>query len=181
MDKKNLLLLVVSLHCVQSLMESSSDSSSDEDVYDHTESVLSVFSITESLPRQTGYLQIVFSYSDWDFFFLELAEQRFNKYLTSLKLNSSGQMLFIMVALNQWKILKMLLITLQYLGNQGAIRLWAVKFNTTESAVLNCIRLVCEFLFEKQSHFIRWPSSEVVRKSALLLTSLWLDPDSQEL
>ncbi len=52
---------------------------------------------------------------------------------------------------------EVLLITLQDLGNQGAIRLLADKFDRTESSIWNAIAWVCQFLFEYQSSFIKWP------------------------
>lgn len=53
---------------------------------------------------------------------------------------------------------EMLLIALQYLGNQGAIRLLANKLNRTESPVWNAVDLICKFFYQKQSKFIKFPA-----------------------
>jgi hypothetical protein len=49
------------------------------------------------------------------------------------------------------------LITLQYLGNQGAIRLLADKFDRTKSSIWNAKAWVCQFIFECQSSLTKWP------------------------
>ena len=56
----------------------------------------------------------------------------------------------------------MLLITLHYLGNQGAIRTVADKFGRTESTILNVVAELCRCLFDYQSRFIRWPSAQEI-------------------
>ncbi|XP_032798550.2 protein ALP1-like [Daphnia magna] len=53
----------------------------------------------------------------------------------------------------------MLLMTLQFLGNQGALRVFADKFGRTESTVHNAVGMVCQFFFDHQSNFIQVPRS----------------------
>ena len=55
---------------------------------------------------------------------------------------------------------EMMYITLQYLGNQGAIRLLADKFNRTESTVWRAVKEITHCFFEHQSKFIVWPKPE---------------------
>lgn len=57
---------------------------------------------------------------------------------------------------------EILLIALQYLGNQGAIRVFADKFDRTESSVWNAIDLVCKFFFHHQHDFIQWPARDEI-------------------
>ena len=52
---------------------------------------------------------------------------------------------------------EMLFITLQYLGNQGAIRLLADKFNRSESSVWAAIDFICQFFYDHPSEFICFP------------------------
>lgn len=47
-------------------------------------------------------------------------------------------------------IAEVLFISLQYLGNQGAIRLLADKFNRTESSIWKAIGDFCHFMFGKK-------------------------------
>lgn len=49
--------------------------------------------------------------------------------------------------------------TLQFLGNQGALRVFADKFGRTESTVHNAVGMVCQFFFDHQSNFIQMPRS----------------------
>ena len=52
----------------------------------------------------------------------------------------------------------MVYITLQYLGNQGAMRTIADKFGRTESTVCHVVADACSVLFRYQSRFIKGPS-----------------------
>jgi hypothetical protein len=61
------------------------------------------------------------------------------------------------------KIAEVLFISLRYLGNQGAIILLAEKFNRTESSIWKAIGDFCHFMFEKQSDFIKWPTTQEIR------------------
>ena len=64
MDNKKLLLSVAAIQSVQAVFETSSDSSSDDANENRPEHFLVACCIRESHPRQTGYLQVVSSYSD---------------------------------------------------------------------------------------------------------------------
>lgn len=55
-------------------------------------------------------------------------------------------------------IAEMLLVSLQFLGNQDALRVFADKFGRTESTVYNVIGMVSQFFFDHhQSNFITMP------------------------
>ena len=164
MDNKKLLLSVAAIQSVQEVLETSSDSSSDDANENRPEHFLVACCIRESHPRQTGYLQVVSSYSDRDFWrHFRVSRATFHNILDFMRDESFRSNVVYRGGFEPMENSEMLLICLQYLGNQGAIRLWADKFDRTESTVFNCIRIVCEFLFQKQSHFIRWPSIAEVR------------------
>ena len=57
---------------------------------------------------------------------------------------------------------EVLYINLQYLGNQGAIRLLADKFNRTESSIWKALGEFCNFMFKKQGDFIKWPTRQEI-------------------
>lgn len=57
---------------------------------------------------------------------------------------------------------EVLFINLQYMGNQGAMRLLAYKFNRTESSIWKASGEFCHFMFEKQSDFIKWPTRQKI-------------------
>ncbi len=135
-------------------MESFSDTSSDSE--HETLHIISASSIRENHPRQTGYIQVVFTYSDADFWrHFRVSRATFRLLIDFMKSENFRSSVVYRGGFEPLENYEMLLITLQYLGNQGAIRVFADKFNRTESTVYNCVTSVCKFLFEKQSHFIK--------------------------
>jgi hypothetical protein len=62
---------------------------------------------------------------------------------------------------------EILYINLQYLGNQGSMRLLGDKFNRTELTICNITGEFCKFMFLKQSDFIKFPTREKLRSVAI--------------
>ena len=115
--------------------------------------------LTEEHPRQTDYLQVIARYSDRDFWrCFRVTRSTFNVLLQFLESVEFRQE----VAFHGGNVLletdEIVYITLQYLGNQGAMRTIADKFGRTESTICHVVANVCSVLFRYQSRFIKWPS-----------------------
>ncbi len=80
---KKVVLYVVPIQYVQAFMETSRDFSSDDGTEDRPENVLALCSIRENHLRQTGYLQVVCSYSDRGF--LAELQSKIHRHGLSLK------------------------------------------------------------------------------------------------
>ena len=102
--------------------------------------------IQESHPRQTGYLRVIMEYSNNDFWrHFRVSRATFNYLLRFMERNKFRSEIFCNGGYEPMSNSEVLLITLQYLGNQGAIRLLADKFDRTESLIWNAIGWVTNF------------------------------------
>jgi hypothetical protein len=61
---------------------------------------------------------------------------------------------------------EMLLIALQYLGNQGAIRLLVDKFDRTESTIWTSVHLICNLFRVQSDHIYFSPRNDLKRTAA---------------
>ena len=147
------------------LLSDSDGDSSDEDEDVITDHAAMAVTFHETHPKQTGYLNVISTYSDADFWrHFRVTRSTFEFILKFLNDNRFRDQVTYHGGCETVKNSEMVLIVLQYLGNQGAIRLLADKFNRTESKVWSSAALVCNFLIEKQSKFIMWPKpSEMAR------------------
>jgi hypothetical protein len=75
-----------------------------------------------------------------------LAGQPFNTYQSIFTTVVSDLKWYSMEDLNRWLWMRHCTQNLQYLGNQGSMRLLADKFNRTESTVCNVIDEFCKFI-----------------------------------
>lgn len=136
-------------------IESSSDEEDDLEL--QNEEMLAFIETTaiEHHPRQVGYLNLIPLYSDADFFRHFRVTRTTFQYLSVYLQNSSfrSQVIF-HGGFEPMTVNETLYINLQYLGNQGSMRLLADKFNRTESTICNVIDEFCKFMFNKQSDFI---------------------------
>ena len=121
---------------------SSDDDSIDDDREKHNQSSdstdLILAMLREDHPKQTGYLNVVSKYYDfWRHF--RVISSTFGMiihFLISVQFRSHVTFHGGNYPL---ELDEMLLITLHYLGNQGAIRTVADKFGRTESTILNVV------------------------------------------
>lgn len=145
-------------------IESSSDQEDDLEL--QNEEMLAFIETTaiEHHPRQVGYLNLIPLYSDADFFRHFRVTRTTFQYLSVYLQNSSfrSQVIF-HGGFEPMTVNETLYINLQYLGNQGSMRLLADKFNRTESTICNVIDEFCKFMLNKQSDFIKFQSREQIR------------------
>lgn len=154
MDANKLLAIV----CVSEMLMESSSSSEDSEEDDNKKIFALASVIRETHPRQTGYLSVIMEYSNSDFWrHFRVSQATFNYLLRFMEKNKFRSEITYYGGYEPLSNSEVLLITLQYLGNQGAIRLLADKFDRTESSIWNAIEWVCNFLFKHQSCFIKWP------------------------
>lgn len=121
----------------------------------------------ERHPRQVGYLNTISLYSDADFFRnFKVTRRTFNFLHAYLQNNNFRSQVIFHGGCEPMPICEILYITLHYLGNQGAMRLLADKFNRTDFTICNVVGEFCKFMFGKQVDFIKFPSREQVRAVA---------------
>jgi hypothetical protein len=96
-------------------------------------------------PRQVGYLNVVLLYSDKDFWrHFRVTRATFGLLLDHLRAGNFRTNVAYHGGYHPMSNPEMLLIALQYLGNQGAIRLLADKFDRTESTIWTSVHLICK-------------------------------------
>lgn len=155
---------------VDNILDSSSsdDDSIDADGDRHDDSSNSIdfllpMLIREEHPKQMGYLNVISQYSDRDFWrHFRVSRSTFEKIIDFLNSVQFRSRVTFHGGNYPLALEEMLLITLHYLGNQGAIRTVADKFGRTESTVFNVVAEVCQCLFNHQNRFIRWPSAQEI-------------------
>ncbi len=144
-------------------------SSSDEYELDDNHLVIAGLVLPESHPKQTGYFQVISSYSNSDFWrHFRVTRATFNL-LLDLFIREKFREAAYHGGFEPMTHSEMLFIALQYLGNQGSIRLLADKFNRTESSIWTAITLICQFFYDHQSKFICFPEKNEVRRVAATL------------
>lgn len=154
MDANNLLAIV----CVSKMLMDISSSSEDPEGDEQMNVVALASVIQESHPRQTGYLRVIMEYSNNDFWrHFRVSRATFNYLLRFMEKNKFRSEICYNGGYEPMSNSEVLFITLQYLGNQGAIRLLADKFDRTESSIWNAIGWVTNFFFTFQSRFIKLP------------------------
>lgn len=124
------------------------DSSSDETVDDElsdTETLLTfyVLSGTEPHPKSKGYLELISQMNDCDFWRTFRVSRESFKLITGFLSNHSCE------PSQQYHggpkpltVEEMAYITLEYIGNQGSIRLWSFKYNRAESTIWSTVKKV---------------------------------------
>lgn len=147
------------------MLESSTKRGDSSDDEENKTSMAVIASIEiEIHPRQVGYLNIISLYSDNDFYrHFRITRTTFLYVLCYLQDENFRSDIAFHGRCHPMKIAEVLFISLRYLGNQGAIRLLADKFNRTESSIWKAIGDFCHFMFEKQSDFIKWPTTQEIR------------------
>ena len=150
---------------------SSTDSSDDSDNTDFPPILSDVYLkvasafFPEEHPKQENYLDVVSKYSDRDFWrHFRCTRSTFELIISHLKMDCD-QNVYVGGHLPM-SVEEMLLITLQYLGNQGSMRLLADKFGRSDSSICKTIEKVCTFFFENQSKFVKWPETHELEKNA---------------
>lgn len=159
MADKRTLCLFLSQYVFDGIQSSSEESDSDSE---DTE-LLTVIGSTEMErhPRQVGYLNVISVYSDADFFkHFRVTRTTFQYLLAYLQDNNFRCDIIFHGGCEPMSLYEILYINLQYLGNQGSLRLLADKFNRTDSSVCNVVSQFCNFMFQKQRDFIKWPNRE---------------------
>ena len=158
---KRILYLLTTQYAIEHLFDSSTD---DEDS-DEDEECMGVLNsiVIERHPRQVGYLNVISLYSDNDFFrHFRVTRSTFLYILNYLQDQDFRSEITFHGGCEPMTIHEILYINLQYLGNQGAIRLLADKFNRTESSIWKALGEFCNFMFKKQGDFIKWPTRQEI-------------------
>ncbi len=148
---------------------SSSDDDSidaDGDRHDHSSNSIDFLLpmlIREEHPKQMGYLNVISQYSDRNFWrHFRVSHSTFEKIIYFLNSVQFRSRVTFHWGNHPLALIEMLLITLHYLGNQGAIRTVADKFGRTASTVFNVFAEVCKCLFDHQNRFIWLPSAREI-------------------
>lgn len=145
-----LLPLIVGINVISDLLDSDSSSGeSDNEMEELAVIVMARSCLTASFPerhpRLPGYLNHILEYSDRDFWrHFRVSQDTFSFILNG---NNFRPGVVYHGGCEPMENNEVLLICLQYLANQGAMRLYADKFNRTESYILNAVRWVTKFLF----------------------------------
>ena len=165
MENKTIVVATtIAHHLFDSILNSSS--SEEDDVADNRHVVLAGLVLPESHPKQTGYLKVISSYSNSDFWrHFRVTRATFGLILGIFTRENFRTAVY-HGGCEPMAHSEMLFITLQYLGNQGAIRLLADKFNRSESSVWAAIDFICQFFYDHQSEFICFPKKNEVRRIA---------------
>jgi hypothetical protein len=161
---QRIICLLLSQYSME-LLDSSTEEgdSNDEEENDTCLAVIASIEI-EKHPRQVGYLNVISLYSDNDFYrHFRITRTTFLYVLCYLQDENFRSDIAFHGGCYPMTIAEVLFISLQYLGNQGAIRLLADKFNRTESSIWKAIGDFCHFMFGKQSDFIKWPTTQEIR------------------
>jgi hypothetical protein len=171
MNRKSLVILGTAVSNLLTANEdsSSSSSSSEDDDIQVRAVFFNAFAslVPEVHPRQVGYLQVISQYSCQDFWrHFRVSRASFGLLLHHLQTDNFRSEVAYHGGFEPMTNSEMLLIALQYLGNQGAIGLLADKFNRTESSIWNAVDLICKFFYQKQSKFIKFPARNEMRKTA---------------
>lgn len=118
----------------------------------------------ERHPRHVGYLHVISLYSDADFFrHFRVTRATFQYIFLYLQNNDFRSQVTFYGGCEPMSLFEILYINLQYFGNQGSMRLLADKFCRTESTIFNVIGEFCQFIFNKQSDFIKFPTRQNMR------------------
>jgi hypothetical protein len=124
--------------------DSSSDETVDEELSD-TETLLTfhVLSGTEPHPKSKGYLELISQMNDCDFWRTFRVSRESFKLITDFLSNHNCE------PSQQYHggpkpltVNEMAYITLEYIGNQGSIRLWSFKYNRAESTIWSTVKKV---------------------------------------
>lgn len=144
--------LLLSYHTME-LFDSSTEEDNCSNYEDEDEESLAMMTYIEieRHPRQVGYLDVISLYSDADFFrHFRLTRRTFHYLLSYLQDNNFRAEICFHGGCFPTNVAEVLFICLQYLGNQGSLRLLADKFDRIESTMWNAIGQFCNFLFKRQ-------------------------------
>lgn len=146
------------------MLDSSTERGDSVDEEENETSLAVITSIEiERHPRQVSYLNDISLYSYNDFFRrFRITRTTFLYVLSHLQDEKIRSEIAFHGGCDPMTIDEVMFINLQYLGNQGGIRLLADKFNQTESSIWKSIGEFCHYMYKKQNDSIEWPTRQEI-------------------
>jgi hypothetical protein len=126
------------------LVDTSSEQSLDDDSSD-SEALFTYYALsgTEPHPRQKGYLELIAQLNDVDFWrTFRVSRGTFRLITAFLATNKCEASQQHHGGPRPMTVDEMGYITLEYLGNQGSIRLWSSKYDRAESTIWTAVKKV---------------------------------------